>query len=341
MYFASTKNPYRIIIGDSSDPGPLEATRDLIQRYANTLQIEQRPYPPRPYLPPGQDGIECVANLLAQVKTPYALYMADDDFIVTEALEKGIRFLENHPDYSAVNGDAILVGLKREGEKMVVIGTSNYLQRGFEFERASDRLTDHLVRFGATEFSIKRTEQIRESFEAIVSLKVVNLFEEIFVNCLTMINGKVKKLDQLYMVRQGHAGQVSANSLTMFDWITSASFASDFAKVVDFLADKLARKDQISLEDARKVLRNGLWFYLADGLKRRWEKYCQPVQEKRLIKQAQIKASKVETARLAWVYLRSLVPDRKGRMLLPALNRPTSPFHAAFKPIFNLISTLP
>ncbi len=341
MYFSSTHNPYRIIIGDSSDPGPLQATRELIQRYSDTLKIEQRPFPPRPHLPPGQDGIECVATLLAQAQTPYALYMADDDFIVTEALEKGVRFLEDHPDYCAVNGDAILVGLKRQGEEMVVVGTSDYLQRGFEAERASDRITDHLVHFGATEFCIKRTAQIRESFQAVVSLGINNLFEEIFVNCLTMINGKVKKLDQLYMVRQGHAGQTSANSLSMFDWVVSPAFSSQFSKVVEYLAEKLAAKDQIPLDTARKVLRNGLWFYLADGLKRRWEQFCQPLEEKKPLKKMQLKARKIEAARLGWVQVRSLIPDRKGRMLLPALQRSTSPFHSAFKPIFNLISTTP
>lgn len=336
-YYASTACPYRLVIGDSSDTDPLQRTAELIRRFSKELVVEHRPYPPRPHLPPGQDGIECVADMLTHVQTPYAIYMADDDFIVTGAIGKGIRFLESHPEYSAVNGQAILVGLKREGDALRVAGASDYLQRGFEAPRAAERVRDHLVRHGATEFSVKRTPQIRESFQAVVRLGLNNLFEENFVNCMTLINGKVKKLDDLYMVRQGHAGQTSANSLTMFDWVVSPQFSEQFYRFLDYLSEKLAQKDAVALSEARQIIREGFWFYIADGLKRRWEVYSRPTEQKWL-KRMRLKTRKSDWARAGWVALRSRIPDQKGRMLLPALLRPSSPYYADFKPIYSLIT---
>ena len=58
---------------------------------------------------PGFNSVECVGKLVHMVSTPYAAFVADDDFLVPSALEQCADFLDVNQDYSAAHGLGILV----------------------------------------------------------------------------------------------------------------------------------------------------------------------------------------------------------------------------------------
>ena len=83
-----------ICIGDSSDTVHVERTKRALKAFQGKLNIVYREYP-------HLNDAECLKQLLDLVVTPYAAFVADDDFLVPAALEQCARFLDNHPDYSA------------------------------------------------------------------------------------------------------------------------------------------------------------------------------------------------------------------------------------------------
>ncbi|MBC8280176.1 MAG: TIGR00180 family glycosyltransferase [Chloroflexi bacterium] len=86
-----------VLIGDSSDTDNLEQSKSLIEEMGQCLDVQHHEMP-------GLNGVQCVEQLIELVTTPYAAFVADDDYLVPSALYQCAEFLEENPDYSAAHG---------------------------------------------------------------------------------------------------------------------------------------------------------------------------------------------------------------------------------------------
>lgn len=341
-YYASVGYQHWISIGDSSSPSHLLQTREAISKLQGKLKIIYRECP-------GMNDSECFAALAEAVKTPYAVYIADDDFLVPDGLEQCVQFLEKHPDYSAVHGKGVMFALDMDGPHGKMINFYEYPQPVVEQSSAADRLKDHLSDYKVSLFSVHRTEIWGKMFGR-YNLPDRTFSAEILPCCLSVIHGKVAELDSLYLVRQAHAGRYLMPLPS--EWVNNEKWGASFETFQKVLAADLAKKDAISTEDARRAVSDSFGVYINDSLARekqnRMDQRSYLSKVKSSLKQ-KIKARLFERYRLLpiWQGIRrikymilALRDGMKGGILKTWLS-PKSPYHKEFMPVYRAIVELP
>lgn len=287
---------------------------------------------------PGIHPITKQYEALKDVTTPYVVVWADDDFLVPGALEEGIGFLEEHPGYSALRGQGATFNVGPDGSLRV----GPYIQRSYLEGTASARLLSYLGSYSVTVYCIHRTSNLRRNMDLCHQHGFGYAWGEIALGCLSAIQGKIGKLDRLYLLKEAHSGtdswRQSGDGLDIFDWITGPDFSGKCQVFSNCLATELAQQDGISIDTAREVVKQAFWSYLARGLTWKWQgRYAQnslgPYSRLRGV------AKRVSILRRAWHTSHSFLPGENNKMSLPALLRPTSPYHRDFMPIYRAITS--
>ena len=320
-----------ICIGDSSEPEHVERTKRVIKALQDEINIVYQEYPDL------SDPV-CLQQLLDFVPTPYAAYVADDDFLVPSALERCARFLHSHPDYSAAHGVAAVFSLQSSGAHGQIMGADRYRQPVIEAGSASQRLVDHLGDYSVAKFSVHPIEAWEAEHRNISLITDTSFAGELLPGCLSVIQGKVKELDCLYLVRQDHTRRYLLPGV--IDWITSPDWLPSYQIFRDRLAEELAQQDKISIEDAQNVVKQAFGSYLAKGLGKQLE--ARNAQNgSGLRSRSRGVARSIPGITWAWHNFRSFLPGDNNKKSFPALMRRSSPYHADFMPIYRAITSHP
>jgi hypothetical protein len=127
-------------------------------------------------------------------------------------------------------------------------------------------------------------------------------FGELLPSCLSVIQGKAKKLDCLYMVRQSNPVSEAHNpkGYSIYGWIAETDWSDHYKHFRYCLAEELSRYDSISMEEAKHIVKYGLWLYLATVM-------FNP-------------------------------QEQNDQLSLPAILRPSSFFHVDFMPVYRSIT---
>lgn len=319
-----------ICIGDSSDTRRLEQTRQALEEFRDKLKIVHREYP-------HANTSECMVRLLDSVSTPYVVFVADDDFLVPSALGKFALFLDNHPDYNSVHGLGIAIRLQPSGVYGQVASIVPYQQPVIEAESASQRLLDHLSNYGVTLFSVHRIESWREMFQDTSSMADWAFTNELLPCCLSVIQGKVKELDCLYLVRQGH-DQRRVTIPAGGRWTESPDYLPSYRVFCARLASELARRDGISRDKAQALVEQAFSTFLAMILAEpRASRYGIP----RLLQIGRyVPGAKYVWRTSRWA-LRSLKLIGRDEIPLAEFLSPSSPYHADFMPVYRAMTVVP
>lgn len=324
-----------ICIGDSSTAEHVERTRRVITALLGNLSIFYGEYP-------NLSESACVEKLLDHVSTDYAAIVEDDDFLVPSSLEQCVQFLYEHADYNAAHGVAAVIKAQAIGVQSSeaygrLTGAGYYRQAVLEARSASQRLVDYLGNYsGSLWSSVQRVDSWRAMYKDISLVSSRTFAGELLPFCISVIQGKVKELDCLYLIRQVHEGQYLLPD--NYDWITGPNWLPSYQLFRDRLSKELADQDGISLDDAREVVKEAFWSYLARSLNRKWEgRYGQAgAGYRQRLRQA---ARGVPGLRRTWSEFRSFLPGQNNRLSLPALLRRSSPYHADFMPVYGAITT--
>lgn len=241
-YFARYGCPFRIIIADSSEEPHFDLLSHSVKENSSNLYLEHRRWPSS--ISPQVKFKE----VLEDVDTTYVVLLGDDDFLIPSTLRECVDFLEGNPDYSVAHSKALFFALASpDPEKGAFSVVNFYKQRNIEQESPSERLISHIHDYTTTFYSVHRTHQIRKNFETVAQ---VNLhLRELVPSSLSILQGKVKCIERMGMLRQAH-NQSSAErqGLDFFDLITSSAFGSEWAlfKEAAYLAaDKTLTPPQI------------------------------------------------------------------------------------------------
>ncbi|MDP3722498.1 MAG: TIGR00180 family glycosyltransferase [Candidatus Omnitrophota bacterium] len=330
-YYRACGAPVPMHILDSSRNGPPDPEVErLIVAPGITYTRYDADMRPIPKLHEGLQG----------VTTPYAVLWADDDLMVPCSLGLAAQFLEEHGDFSVAHGRSGLfrVDASKDGRVTMEVGPS--FRRSCTDETAAARLRSHVTVGGSLFYSVHRTEWLRQNVERCTRRGFGYYWAELTLAWLAMIQGKAKSLDCLYMLRQMHgvraAGWSQTGTFDQFDWITRPGFPEQYAAFREELAEELARQDGLSLDDARAVVKEAFWAYLAQVMMRKWQTRYGPrvvTVRDRLRGVARL----LPGLRGAWRTLHSVLPGRSRQMSVEVLRRPSSPYHVDFLPIYQAI----
>ena len=252
-YYANTGYQHWIYIGDSSDSYHARRTIEAVKGLEGQVKIMYRQYP-------ASTEFACLKNLLETVTTPYAVYIADDDFLITSGIERCIEFLENNKEYTGANGQAILFSLKSSGAKGEFSFVRRYKQSSVEADTATKRLSEYLSDSFVTQFSIQRTDVWRRMYKDVLSIPDREFAGELLPCCLAVLQGKIKHLDCFYLVRQAHSQRYLLRDT--YDWITHPDWPRSSQVFQDSLVQDIVDKDNIAKEQAHEVVKQAFWLHM-------------------------------------------------------------------------------
>lgn len=316
-YYADTGFTHAIAIGDSSEPVHARRIQEEIRRHAPALKADYQPAP-------GLNDSQCLSQLIRNARTPYAAFLADDDFLVPEGLDQCVAFLEQHPEYSAAHGVGIVLRLDASGAHGRPVSSRFYRQPSAEAGTAAERLAAHLGSYTVSLFSVHRTETWRAIYRDVPQL-TDKTFTELLPSCLSVVEGNVKALPCFYLVRHDHDQRYLLPS--RFDWITGRQWLPSYEVFRDRLAEALTARDHLGAEEARELVERAFWRYLSGQLADSWRSRYGACDAPR------------PTAAALWQRLRRRLA--RPEWSLPALLDPSAPHAQAMAPVLRALAGHP
>ena len=323
-YHAGLASHHAVYVGDSTVYDSIGPILDRLRTIEKTVKVT--------YLQlPGANDTEAISELLNIASEPYAAFAGDDDFLVPASLDKGVRFLEQNPEYSVVHGVSAMCYLGYENHQSYISHANRYGLGYVQSGSGSERLLEYLGHYFETLFSVHRTSLFRQ--DVIDSLEIADRhFRDLLICCLTVIRGKVKQLDCLYLVRLIHDRQFKAPDT--FDWISTEGWANAYHKFQERLSEELSIQDGISPENARNVVKHAFWLYISGNLSRSLNPVRQHGLKNRLTNLVYGNPQLLSVARK----LKSQLTRPDNKLTLPKLLSPSSSYYSDFKPIYDVAS---
>lgn len=313
-----------ICIGDSSDQFHVEQTKRTIQALEHKLRIVYKEYP-------GLSVYECHRQLGELITTPYMVCVADAGFLVPRSLYKCVEFLERHPDYCIAHGLCALFTLDEDGAYSSFTGVGPYRLPVLEQETASQRLISHLSDYSVTMYCVMHTKIWQAIWKDTTFIKNPSIAGEFLPCCLSVLFGKVKQLDCLYLLRHMHSQRTRLPEI--YEWITSPDWQKSFQIFHDTLRDALMEKEGISQEAASKVVRESFEKYLMNCLVSKHRNQIQ-------LRFARIKqfAKQILGLKQAYLGTRYRMPIFRSEFSLERLLSESSSYHEDFMPVYRAIT---
>lgn len=332
-YYLSVEPRFPIVIMDSSD-------RQIESQH--TQELLSTPGVTYVACDPDISVLKKIVEGVKQVRTPYVVLWADDDFLVPRTLLAGVQFLEAHPSYATAQGVALSFGVKTRRGQVEVEDVSNYPQRSEEADHAGKRLYSCFQSYWPNFYSLHRTADLVANVETVRSsnLSSTGSWMELALAALSLIRGKSKKLPSLYMVRQFHSANTGNRNpdgsvQTVFDWMLSPDFSSDANKVIAALIPAVASADGVTEAKAEVAIRKAIQGYLGPQV--------QKAHDGMTAAQSPVRAAAkgvpgVRSAvRISRSALRRIKERASGTPTLAELRSGRSVYSGDFKPIYDAI----
>ena len=194
-YYKECKIRGPIYIGDLSSGEHKNRNKEIADRFADELDIRYSSVE-------GETTFNAVNTLMRDVDTKYLAISQDTDFLVYETITECLAFLEAHQDYSVAQGLALGFHLYSFGPfgdfKSTGLSSQPILDQNTAIERLRTLLSGH---YGFIN-GVFRTECLREINSQVEGIHQGYLLSDFIRSCLLVIQGKVKTLDSLFLVRQ-------------------------------------------------------------------------------------------------------------------------------------------
>lgn len=252
-YFEEHRLSYPIRIGDSSEGEFLKQTSQVIQRWSKKLQIFHHEYA-------DQSVTECHQILSQEITTPYSVCVSDGAFLIPKTLQKAVQFLEENQEYTIAHGKGLTFSLKQKGPYGTLQKLGTYSMPSREESTALERLKAHFECYRVTMYCVMRANVWKTIWKEAPQLRQNSLSSELLPCFHSILTGKVKELEDLYIVRQRHA---TSNRLpSILTWFLHPEWSADFSLFCNILGQELTKQDKISPEEALKEVRDGFLRYL-------------------------------------------------------------------------------
>jgi|TARA_B100000315_G_scaffold119334_1_gene109322 glycosyltransferase domain-containing protein len=252
-----------LAIGDSSSGDHLKKNKLLVELLSLKLNIIYREFQEL------NQASTCI-KLNKLVKTPYVALLNDDDILIPTSVQKCITFLDNNPDYSAAHGLGISIKTPNTVPHGEIIKCVKKEIPVAEENTATERFFMSMTNLADVHHSVHRSEIFSLHFSNSYPITENSYISDHafilwFSQMHTVLCGKVKELDILYIVRHIQ----DENSLWhkglngVYTWISSPVWYINLETYKDSIVDGLIRYDKLSLEKAQKTFDQGFFSYLS------------------------------------------------------------------------------
>ena len=283
---------------------------------------------------PGLNVIQAMSELLKSVNEPHAAFAGDDDFLVPSSLEKCAGYLDTHPDFSLAYGFLASFTLESlHGAYGEVTFAQLARWRPVEQQWARKRLLDFSGNPFANIYAVHRIEEFRTAMDASLTVASSIPFTELLTSCISIVRGKAKQLECLYLVRQHH-DRFPHPVPDVYEWFTGPAWFTSYQIFRETLAGELAQQDELSMDEAGEVVKQAFWSYLVDRIPKGWHsRYGQKASGVR----ARLRevAKSISPVRNTWRQLQSRRHGGLYHISLETLLKRSSPFHADFMPVYR------
>lgn len=331
-YYAGQKFRHTIFIGDSSDCAHAKTLQQTVEKLGGRLNV-------RWFDCKGINNYEVMQQLLEKVQTPYACYLADDDFLVVPTLQECIDFMEKNPDYMGACGNAVIFKLKVPGPYGDFEASGRYHAFQLESPGASERLLEHMIRYTSAFHSVCRAPMLKKAVRNSCRLRLhavpgeitwwsAECFGELATSCSLLIQGKLKVLDSLYYARQVHDHRYFFP--LWLEWLTCSTWHENYQIFREQVLDDL-KEQGIAIKEGEKIFKEIMRVYLTYRVN---AKEIRKKERGRFVPFLKERLRGVPGAKFVWGKLNSA----REEMSLPALLKSSSPHHGRFWPIYSLIA---
>lgn len=254
-YYSSFNHKLKIIIADSSDSDIYDS--NLKQLLKNDC-IK--------YLKFHSDIIplnKC-CEALNLVESKYVVFCADDDFVTSAGIRSSVEFLENNPDYSVAHGQYISFWLDTSSmdNKHIFCWRPGYISDSITMDEPVSRLMHHFENYVCpTFYGVHRTDQIQEIFYDAAQYTDDYRFAELLPSMITLIKGKMKRLDNLYYAREKAVVKNYVANFAVFK--QEGTYDAKYSRFKDCLSQYLSKETGLSIIDAGGIIDEGINRYLA------------------------------------------------------------------------------
>lgn len=213
---------------------------------------------------PDSDYTNKMVDGMRFLKTKYCVMCADKDFIVPRIIEIGVRFLNENPDYSSVQGKQ-LGFICEKSIKWRPLYQYN-CQMNVNSDDQSLRLLEQFTPYMHQFYSVHRSENLRQVFAYSSDRNCHMGVIEILVAMIAAINGKHKILSCFYSARELMSLSTSSGSkwVGMGEILTNPIYESERRNFIDIVSTHLVKKGVLNKENARKAVLNALDVYLSE-----------------------------------------------------------------------------
>jgi glycosyltransferase domain-containing protein len=325
-YYAKMGCPYTIYIGDSSEDEHINKTKAAIEKLKERIRVVYKLYP-------GKDGPTTLNQLIEIISEEYVAYIGDDDYLVPNSLEKGISFLEFHPEYSTAQGKGLAFSLDRVGAYGRIESLGEYQLKENEHETPSQRLLQYLKEGWNSEFSVHRTEEFIQACEKRDILPDSGICESLS-NSVTVIQGKSKQIDCLYLFRQIHS-QRHINP-AFLERLTSPNWYPSYQIFHQQITTALEKHEGLSPEDASKTAKQAFFQLLTTLMEKTLRQQNMANQSAFSLKQI---VKQIPGAKALYSQVVQKIPGNRSVFQLENLLQTSSPYHEDFMPVYEVITS--
>tara|TARA_S200000501_G_C20750876_1_gene711605 strand:- start:154 stop:1185 length:1032 start_codon:yes stop_codon:yes gene_type:complete len=197
-----------------------------------------------------QNYFEKIYSALSKVSSKYSVLADDDDFFLETGLTKSIEFLNNSEDYSSCGGKQ--GGIYNQSALGEFDGNyrlieSIYKRIPLESNDSLERVFNHLIDYSSIYYDVHKTEDIRDIYHSICKMKLHDLYMvEHYFQIASLMNGKNKKLNYPYLVRQ-HNNPTSSARYSFgggaFKRMQVDTWTLDYENFIESLSMRIKLKD--------------------------------------------------------------------------------------------------
>ena len=245
-------------IANSSRGSEEQKVRELVERYGAYLNIDY-------YHVPEMSQIRATLHLAKNIKTPFVAELQDDNFLIPESIKRCIRFLEEHPDYSAATGLGISLKTFESQPFGPITKCVKMPQPDASNASSEHRFLELMSNYSDVHFSVMRKNTYQRFIRG-CDIEDPRFFQSL-ASCIVVIEGRVKRFPGLHLVRQMQDEPYRAPEYgPLVPWLLGENWGKHQKIFKDMIADALSVELNVDSQTAEKVLHKGMQLYLLSSL---------------------------------------------------------------------------
>jgi len=257
-YYNEYGEDYNIIVADSSSDENKKLNKKIISSFSSLNILYLSNYSSELNL------FQKIADAINYVEEKYCVICADDDFITPNGVNQSVDFLENDPDFTVADGYYISFYLKTDEKgKQQFCWTPTYPYKSITLPDTKSRLFFYFSNYYSTLYCVHRTDFLNMILKETVKFTNDGIFGELLPSGLTLIYGKMKRLNVLYDARESIASPLGGTTENLKDFVKAGTYDEKYAKFRDCLATHLSKKSQLDVEESKRVVDDAISIYLS------------------------------------------------------------------------------